>query len=103
MYAICHDRSDHFDYWIAGLYRGGYVPEGFELFTCSSGEWAVFTAKGPLPGSLQSLNDRIFNEWYKGEGETLDKKRDLMIEVYSAGNMHSPDYECGIWIPINRN
>lgn len=25
-----------------------------------------------------------------------------MLEVYSAGNMQSPDYQCGIWIPIIR-
>ena len=22
------------------------------------------------------------------------------IEVYSAGNPQSPDYECGIWVPV---
>lgn len=25
-----------------------------------------------------------------------------MLEVYSAGDMQSPDYECGIWVPICR-
>ena len=23
-----------------------------------------------------------------------------MLEVYSPGDMKSPDYECGIWVPI---
>ena len=23
-----------------------------------------------------------------------------MLEVYSAGDMRSPDYECGIWVPV---
>ena len=23
-----------------------------------------------------------------------------MLEVYSAGDMQSPDYECGIWVPV---
>ena len=23
-----------------------------------------------------------------------------MLEVYSPGNMRSPDYECGIWVPV---
>ena len=23
-----------------------------------------------------------------------------MLEVYSPGDMHSPDYECGIWVLI---
>ena len=30
---------------------------------------------------------------YKGNGNA-------MLEVYSPGNMQSPDYECGIWVPI---
>lgn len=25
-----------------------------------------------------------------------------MLEVYSPGDMQSPDYECGIWVPICR-
>ena len=25
-----------------------------------------------------------------------------MLEVYSAGDMRSPDYECGIWVPVRR-
>ncbi|MDD6816591.1 MAG: hypothetical protein PUE84_09115 [Firmicutes bacterium] len=23
-----------------------------------------------------------------------------MLEVYSVGDMQSPDYQCGIWVPI---
>ena len=23
-----------------------------------------------------------------------------MLEVYTHGDMQSPDYECGIWVPI---
>ena len=25
-----------------------------------------------------------------------------MLEVYSPGDMQSPDYECGIWVPIGK-
>ena len=25
-----------------------------------------------------------------------------MLEVYSPGDMQSPDYECGIWLPVCR-
>ncbi|MGM9639157.1 MAG: hypothetical protein ACI3XT_06155 [Butyricicoccaceae bacterium] len=25
-----------------------------------------------------------------------------MNEVYSPGDMQSPDYECGIWVPIRK-
>ena len=23
-----------------------------------------------------------------------------MLEVYAPGDMQSPDYECGIWVPV---
>lgn len=26
-----------------------------------------------------------------------------MLEVYSAGDMQSPDYECGIWVPVRKS
>lgn len=25
-----------------------------------------------------------------------------MLEVYSPGDMQSPDYQCGIWVPIRK-
>ena len=64
MFAICEERGDSFEYWIAGLYRGGEVPEGLELFTFPEGDWAMFSARGPLPGSLQALNTQVFEEWF---------------------------------------
>ena len=35
---------------------GGEVPEGLSLYTFPESDWAMFSAKGPLPGSLQALN-----------------------------------------------
>lgn len=31
-FAICEQKADCFEYWIAGLYRGGAVPEGLKLY-----------------------------------------------------------------------
>ena len=56
MFAICAGSDNGFAYWIAGLYRGGAVPEGLELYAFPESEWAVFTTKGPMPDSLQTLN-----------------------------------------------
>ena len=63
MYAICAENENGFAYWIAGLYKGGDVPEGLELFTFPESDWAIFTAKGPIPQSLQTLNTQVWNEW----------------------------------------
>ena len=32
---------------------------------------------------------------YMGHGNT-------MLEVYTPGDMQAPDYECGIWVPVER-
>ena len=34
------------------------------------------------------------------EGQKYMGNGNAMLEVYSPGNMQSPDYECGIWVPI---
>lgn len=100
MYAICDEKEGSFDYWIAGLYTGGEVPEGLKLYTFPESDWAIFSAKGALPKSLQDLNTQVWQEWYPNEGQKYKGNGNAMLEVYSAGNMQSPDYECGIWVPI---
>ena len=103
MFAICDEGEGAFEYWIAGLYRGGEVPEGLKLYAFPESDWAMFSARGPLPGSLQELNERVWQEWYPGEGQKCGANGSAMLEVYTPGDMRSPDYECGIWVPIRRS
>ncbi|MCQ2511373.1 MAG: effector binding domain-containing protein [Lachnospiraceae bacterium] len=100
MFAICTESKNGFEYWIAGLYQGGDVPEGLELYSFPAGEWAVFTAKGPMPDSLQALNTAVWQEWFPNDGQKYKANGTATLEVYSAGNPQSPDYECGIWVPV---
>ena len=62
----------------------------------------MFSTKGPMPGSLQALNTQVWQVWYPGEGQQYRGNGNAMLEVYSAGDMQSPDYECGIWVPVCR-
>ena len=100
MFAICSDCADGFIYWIAGEYKGGEVPEGLELYTFPESDWALFTAKGPIPVSLQTLNTQVWSEWAPNIEKMYEINCSASLEVYSAGNPRSPDYECGIWVPI---
>ena len=100
MFAICADAETGFEYWIAGLYKGGDVPAGLELFTFPASNWAMFSTKGPIPASLQSLNTYVWQEWFPTEGKHLQANGRATLEVYSAANPKSPDYESGIWVPI---
>lgn len=101
-FAICEQKAGCFEYWIAGLYRGGAVPEGLKLYRFPESGWAVFSARGPLPGSLQALNTCIWQDWYPNDGQQVVGNGNATLEVYSAGDMQSPDYACGIWVPIVR-
>ena len=73
-----------------------------KLYTFPESEWAVFSAKGALPGSLQRLNTAVWQEWYPNEGKQYISGGNSMLEVYSPGDMQSPDYECGIWMPVTK-
>ena len=99
-FAICADGEGSFTYWIAGLYRGGEEPEGLELCSFPASLWAVFTARGPLPASLQALNTAVWQEWYPGEGQKYQPNGMATLEVYSAGDPQAADYESGIWVPV---
>lgn len=102
MFAICDEKENGFEYWIAGLYKGGEVPEGLKLYTFPESDWAMFSAKGPLPDSLQTLNTYVWQEWYPNEGKQYMDSGNAMLEVYTPGNMQASDYECGIWVPVKR-
>ena len=102
MFAICADGESSFTYWIAGMYRGGEVPEGLELYTFPAGEWAVFTARGPIPETLQALNTAVWQEWFPHEGKARHANGSTTVEFYSLEDQRSPDYESGLWVPLNR-
>ena len=45
-------------------------------------------------------NSRRFYRDVLGLKVIEDFGANVTLEVYSAGNPQSPDYECGIWVPI---
>lgn len=102
MYAACLCSGNGFEYWIAGEYKGGRVPEGLKLCTLPESDWAVFTAHGPLPGSLQSLNMEIWQSWLPQVKDQYEVNGDNSIEYYTVGDQTGPDYECGMWVPIRK-
>ena len=103
MFGVCIDSNDSktFRYMIAGKYEGGEVPEGLSLYKVPKTTWAKFLSKGPLPGALQSLNTKIFNEWLPGNAD-WEIAQTMNIEYYMDGDSSSADYESAIWIPVKR-
>ena len=103
-FGVCiDDMGDQgkFRYLIAGKYTEGEVPEGMTVYEFPDMEWAKFRCTGPMPGALQSVNTKIFQEWLPNNQE-YEIAMGANIEWYSNGDMSSIDYESGIWIPVKR-
>lgn len=104
MYGVCIDDigGGRFRYLIAGEYAGGEVPEGMTVYEFPDMEWAKFSCTGPMPGALQAVNTKIFNEWLPGNAE-YEIAVGANIEWYSPeGKTSDDDYESAIWIPVRR-
>ena len=102
-YGVCMDgEGKDFDYWIADEYTpGSKVPDGCDTLTIPGGLWAVFTCKGPLPDSLQSVNTQIWTEWLPAlKGYRLAGSYN--VEAYSPPAADPEDEENYIWIPLVR-
>lgn len=104
-FGVCVDDLSHagkFRYLIAGRYEGGSLPEGMTVFRFPSLEWAKFPCRGPLPGTLQSVNSKIFQEWLPGNPD-YEMAMDANIEHYAPDSDRAgPGLESAIWIPVKR-
>lgn len=99
--AVCIDDNgeEDFAYWVARPYAGGAVPEGQAVLEIPARCWAIFTATGPLPGALQTVNAAIFAEWLPGNPDWAPDG-DMTVENYLPGDMDAPDYRCEVWVPV---
>ncbi len=103
-YGVCIDdlaEEGKFRYLIAGKYTEGEVPEGMTIYDFPDMEWAKFSCKGPMPGAMQAVNTKIFNEWLPGNPD-YEIAMSANIEWYSKGETQTVDYESGIWVPVKR-
>ena len=100
-YAISLQSKQGFFCWVAGLYQGGEVPEGFGLYFFPECTWAVFSEMGPLPQTMHALYDEVTEKWISTEGAKLHANRRTIVEMYSGGNPMSEDCRSEIWVPIH--
>ncbi|MBR1585635.1 MAG: AraC family transcriptional regulator [Clostridia bacterium] len=103
MFGVCMDSNGKdFDYWIADVYLPWLdIPDGIETAVIPGGLWAQFKCKGPLPGSLQSVNTQIWSEWLPTlKGYSL--VGNYSLEVYGPPTENPEDYESYIWIPLKK-
>ena len=102
-YGVCIDDvgDGRFSYLVAGVYKGGEVPEGMTVYELPDSDWAIFDCYGPCPKALQDVNTKIFTEWLPGNSD-FEFSGKANIEWYGAGAPGSSDYHSAIWIPVKK-
>ena len=93
-------KPDKGDYaYMIGTETDQTVPEeNFTLRTIPASTWAIFTCVGTVPGAIQTMFRRIFQEWFPATGYEHSGAPEL--EVYPPGDTMAEDYQCEVWIPI---
>lgn len=94
---VDHD-NETFTYAIAVENRTAPEVEQFETRNIPPATWAVFTSVGPLPGAIQKVWTKIFQEWFPATG--YEHAGGPELEVLPAGDDFADDYRCEVWIPI---
>jgi AraC family transcriptional regulator len=98
---ICFDMlpdKEDFTYMIASKADLTSPADEFSLRTVPASSWAIFTSVGPMPGAIQSLIGRIFQEWFPATG--FEHSGAPEMEVYPPGDVSAEDYRCEVWVPI---
>ena len=102
-YGVCVDDvgGGSFRYIVAGIYKGGEVPEGLTVYELPDSDWAIFDCFGQNPKALQEVNTKIFREWMPGNPDFEFPGR-VNIEWYGEEDPNSPNYHSAIWIPVKK-
>jgi AraC family transcriptional regulator len=101
LYGVCLDmqaNTEDFNYMIASKADPAATGEGFESRTIPASTWAIFQSVGPMPGAIQNVFSRIFQEWFPATG--FEHSGAPELEVYPSGDTAAENYLCEVWIPI---
>ncbi|MGC8230259.1 GyrI-like domain-containing protein [Pseudobacillus badius] len=97
---VCVDKNNEekqMDYWIASA-SDEEASEELSKLEIPASKWVIFEVHGAMPDAMQSAWKKIFSEWFPSSGYEHAGTPDL--EVYTFGDISSPDYYSEIWIPV---
>ncbi|MBR6469027.1 MAG: AraC family transcriptional regulator [Lachnospiraceae bacterium] len=99
-YTTLGTNGDRCRFMIAGMYKGGDVPDGLEVWTIPGSLWAKFFCEGPLPAAGYSIKKYIWFKWLPGNID-YELYGDYYITKYSP-KMDTKDihYKCEMWMPV---
>ena len=96
-FAACNAKT--FTYVIGGEYKGGKVPEGMKLYPVPNGRWLKIHFVGGMK-AFQEQYAYFHEEWLHQHPEFTIAKNSCMMEWYAGTDIQSPDYQCGIMLPL---
>ncbi len=73
---------------------------GLEIQTVPAAEYAIVKLVGPVPDCIHQGWQYIMKSFFPETGFQHAGTPDF--EVYSEGDMSSPDYQMELWVPIRR-
>lgn len=75
-------------------------PDGYASLEVAASTWAVFTAVGPFPETLQNVWGRIYSEWFPSAHYELAEGPELLWN--ESPDTSLSNYRSEIWIPVVR-
>ncbi|WP_128104154.1 AraC family transcriptional regulator [Paenibacillus sp. DCT19] len=76
------------------------APEGLAQLEVPASTWAVFTAVGPFPSTLQEIWGRIYTEWFPSSDYELSEGPEILWNEHK--DTTDPHYRSEIWIPVQK-
>ena len=74
---------------------------GLSIKEIPAAEYAIVPVKGPIPASIHNAWKYVLEVFFPETGYRHSGSPDF--EVYSEGDMSSPDYQMELWIPVIRD
>jgi AraC family transcriptional regulator len=101
MLGVCYNGKEDgsFSYMI-GVVSSSSSAE-FETLDIPEASWAVFESIGPMPDAIQQVWKDIYQHFLPTSGYEHAPIADF--ELYPEGDIHSEDYYCEVWIPIQKS
>ncbi|WP_145044985.1 AraC family transcriptional regulator [Paenibacillus xylanexedens] len=75
-------------------------PEGLAQLEVPASTWAIFTAVGPFPSTLQEIWGRIYAEWFPLSNYELSEGPEILWNEHK--DVTDPQYKSEIWIPVQK-
>lgn len=101
---VCFEEqgdSKEFPYGIGVAYDGGtFDNKNFVEEEVPSLTWVKFNCKGAMPEAIHSLLHKVYSEFFPSSD--YKPANGYFLELYPEGDVNDPNFECEIWISVDK-